>query len=399
MLLRSDASEGHYAVFLNFSDCPRTGNTFQAKDVSDPRVRLILRRHLFTSAPEQYLDRTKRQCESWTMRYRVLGATGIMVSFYCLGARMFGASENTDHSECMKIIHEALENGINFIDTADVYSQGDSERIVGKALKGRRDDVILATKANKQMGEGLNCSGNSRRWIVREVEASLKRLDTEWIDLYQMHRPDSTTDIEETLGALTDLVHQGKIRAFGSSTYPADLIVEAQWVAERRGLGRFRCEQPPYSLLVRGIERSVLPACQRYGLGVIVWFPLADGWLTGSGPTQTDLSMPGNKDKVERVNELAGFAKEIGVPLGHIAMAFSVAHPAVTAAIIEPRTMAELRDMLEGASLQLDDATLDRLDEIVEPGQDVSAADAGWKPPAITEAVLRRRRLSERAAS
>jgi aryl-alcohol dehydrogenase-like predicted oxidoreductase len=334
-----------------------------------------------------------------SMRNRVLGGTGMTVSAYCLGAMSFGAWGNPDHAECIRVIHEALHSGINFIDTADVYSQGESEEIVGKALKGRRDEIILATKAHKQMGEGVNRSGNSRRWIVQEVEASLRRLNTDWIDLYQMHRPDPATDIEETLSALTNLVDQGKIRAFGSSTYPADLIVEAQWAAERRGLGRFRCEAPPYSLLARGIERSVLPVCQRYGMGVVVWFPLAGGWLEGNGPPPpADPPVRGYQDKVDRVSELARFAEEQGVSLAHLAMAFTIAHPAVTAAIIEVRTIGELRETLRGASLELDDAALDRLDEIAEPGRDVSAADAGWDPPAIAEAALRRRPSGERAA-
>jgi aryl-alcohol dehydrogenase-like predicted oxidoreductase len=333
------------------------------------------------------------------MRYHVLGGTGMTVSAYCLGAMSFGAWGNPDHAECIRVIHEAIESGINFIDTADVYSQGESEEIVGKALKGRRDDIILATKAHKQMGDGLNRSGNSRRWITKAVEASLKRLRTDWIDLYQMHRPDPTTDVEETLGALTDLVEQGKIRTFGSSTYPSELIVEAQWIAERRGLGRFRCEAPPYSLLVRGIERSVLPVCQRYGIGVVVWFPLAGGWLEGSGAQHADPSARGYREKVERVVELARFAEEQGVSLAHLSLAFAVAHPAVTAAIVEVHTSEELRETLRGAPLELDDATLDRLDQIVEPGRDVAAADAGWDPPAIADAALRRRPRGERAAA
>jgi aryl-alcohol dehydrogenase-like predicted oxidoreductase len=335
-----------------------------------------------------------------SMRYRVLGGTGMTVSTYCLGAMSFGAWGNPDHGESIRVIHEALDSGINFIDTADVYSYGESEEIVGKALKGRRDEVILATKAHKQMGEGLNRSGNSRRWIAQAVEASLRRLDTDYIDLYQMHRPDPATDIEETLSALTDLVSQGKIRAFGSSTYPADLIAESHWVAERRSLGRFRCEAPPYSLLVRGIERSVLPACQRYGMGVVVWFPLANGWLEGSNPPpHAGPSQRGYQDKVERVREFARLAEEQGVSLAHLAMAFTVAHPAVTAAIIETRTVEELREAVAGASLELDDATLDRIDGIVEPGRDVSSADAGWDPPAIAAAALRRRPNGERAAA
>ena len=193
------------------------------------------------------------------MRYRTLGGTGIEVSVHCLGTMMFGFVGNPDHDDCARIIHAALDHGINFVDTADMYSAGESEQIVGKALRGRRDDVVLATKVHFPMGDGRNRGGNSRRWIITEVEESLRRLQTDWIDLYQVHRPDHTTDIEETLSALSDLVHAGKIRAFGCSTFPAEEIVEAHQVAERRGLLRFRTEQPPYSLLARGIEASVLP--------------------------------------------------------------------------------------------------------------------------------------------
>src|SRR5271156_5981006 len=214
--------------------------------------------------------------------HRKLGSTGVTVSPLCLGAMMFGAWGNTDHEDSIGIIHRALDAGINFIDTADVYSRGESEEIVGKALAGgRRDSVVLATKIHGRMDdEDSNQFGNSRRWIVKEVEHSLRRLKTDWIDLYQIHRPDPRCDIDETLGALSDLVHAGKIRYAGSSTFPAEAIVEAQWVAERRGRERFVCEQPPYSILVRGIEADVLPTCQRYGMGVIAWSPLAGGWLT-----------------------------------------------------------------------------------------------------------------------
>src|SRR3984957_3500450 len=215
------------------------------------------------------------------MRFRTLGGTGMRVSAYCLGAMMFGAGGNPDHEDCVRIIHTALDAGINFIDTADVYSAGESEEIVGQALRGRRDEVVLATKAHGAMGRDINMKGSSRRWIVREVENSLRRLETDYLDLYQVHRPDQHTDIEETLSALSDLVHSGKVRAIGSSTFPAEEIVEAQWVAEQRGYERFRCEQPPYSILARGIERAVLPTCERYGMGVIVWSPLNGGWLTG----------------------------------------------------------------------------------------------------------------------
>src|SRR5919106_3364471 len=216
------------------------------------------------------------------MQYRRLGRTGVKVSPLCLGAMMFGQWGNPDHDESVSIIHAALDAGVNFIDTADVYSAGESEEIVAKALAGgRRDNVVLATKVHGSMGDDPNQFGNSRRWIVREVEASLKRLNTDWIDLYQIHRPEADTDIDETLGALSDLVHQGKVRAIGSSTFPASQIVEAQWVAERRGRERFVCEQPPYSMLVRGVEADVLPTCLRFGMGVIPWSPLGGGWLSG----------------------------------------------------------------------------------------------------------------------
>src|ERR1700716_1568973 len=215
------------------------------------------------------------------MEYRQLGGTGVRVSPLCLGAMMFGAWGNTDHEESTRIIDRALDAGINFIDTADVYARGESEEIVGKALEGRRDSVVLATKVHGSMGDDPNERGNSRRWIVRAVENSLRRLQTDWIDLYQIHRPEADTDVDETLGALSDLVHAGKVRYIGSSTFPASQIVEAQWVAERRGRERFVSEQPPYSILVREVEKDVLPTAQRYGMGVIPWSPLAGGWLTG----------------------------------------------------------------------------------------------------------------------
>ncbi|MGH3408629.1 MAG: aldo/keto reductase, partial [Streptosporangiaceae bacterium] len=226
-----------------------------------------------------------------TMSYRNLGGTGIEVSTYCLGAMMFGAIGNPDHEDCARIIHAALDQGINFVDTADMYSAGESEEIVGKALQGRRDDVVLATKVHFPMGEGPNRRGNSRRWIVSEVERSLTRLRTDWIDLYQIHRPDPATDIEETLATLTDLVRQGKIRAFGCSTFSAGQLAEAWYEAERRGLYRFRTEQPPYSLLARGIEADVLPACQRFGMGVLTWSPLAAGFLSGRFRQGQDIDM------------------------------------------------------------------------------------------------------------
>src|SRR5919108_1756506 len=284
------------------------------------------------------------------MHYRPLGRTGIKVSPYALGTLMFASSVgNPDHEDSIRVIHKALDAGINFVDTADAY--GDSEEVVGKALKGRRDSVVLATKVSLPMGDDPNQQGASRRWIVKAVEHSLRRLQTDWIDLYQVHRPDPDTDIDETLSALSDLIHAGKVRAIGSSTFPAEAIVEAQWVAERRGRERFRCEQPPYSIMARGVERSVLPMCQRYGMGVIPWSPLAGGWLTGKYraggdlpvsrraeriPQRYDMALPGNRAKLEAAEKLAMLADEAGLSLIHLALGFVLSHPAVTSAIIGP---------------------------------------------------------------
>ena len=336
----------------------------------------------------------------------MLGRTGVSVSPLCLGAMMFGAWGNPDHEESIRIIHRALDAGINFIDTADVYSQGESEEIVGKALAGRRDDVVLATKFQGTMGEDPNRRGNSRRWIVQEVEASLRRLGTDWIDLYQVHRPEPGTDIDETLGALTDLVRAGKIRYFGSSTFPPSAIVEAQWVADRRGRERFVCEQPPYSMLVRGVEAEVLPICERYGMGVIPWSPLAGGWLTGRYrkgqeppqstraerlPGRYDLTLPENQAKLDAADQLAQLAERAGISLIHLALAFVLRHPAVTAAIVGPRTMEQLEGQLGADEVALSDEVLDEIDAIVPPGRNISPADAGWTPPALEHASLRRR--------
>jgi aryl-alcohol dehydrogenase-like predicted oxidoreductase len=350
-----------------------------------------------------------------TMSYRTLGGTGIEVSTYCLGAMMFGAIGNPDHEDCARIIHAALDQGINFVDTADMYSAGESEEIVGKALTGRRDDVVLATKVHFPMGEGPNRRGNSRRWIVSEVERSLTRLRTDWIDLYQIHRPDPATDIEETLAALTDLVRQGKIRAFGCSTFSAGLLTEAWYEAERRGLYRFRTEQPPYSLLARGIETDVLPACQRYGMGVLTWSPLAAGFLSGRFRQGQPIDMsagraalqghlfdpasPETAAKLAAVEQFAALADGLGCSLPELALAFTVAHPAVTSVIIGPRTMEHLDGALKGASLALDDATLDRIDEIVPPGTDVYQPNMGWRTPPLTDPALRRRPPGDRAAA
>ena len=341
------------------------------------------------------------------MEHRLLGRTGVSVSPLCLGAMMFGAWGNPDHDESVRIIHRALDAGVNFIDTADVYSRGESEEIVAKALAGRRDGVVLATKVHGMMGDDPNERGNSRRWIVRECEASLTRLRTDWIDLYQVHRWDPHTDHDETLSALTDLVRAGKVRYIGSSTYPPSEIVAAQWVAERRGRERFVCEQPPYSMLVRGVEAEVLPLCQQYGMGVIPWSPLAGGWLTGrwrkgqEAPTSTraerlpwryDLSRPENQRKLDATEELAQLAEQAGLSLIHLAIAFVLNHPAVSAAIIGPRTMEQLESQLGAADVRLDQELLDRIDEIVRPGTNFSFADAGWTPPAVEEPALRRRR-------
>ena len=340
------------------------------------------------------------------MEYRTLGGTGVKVSPFCLGAMMFGAWGNPDHEDSIRIIHRALDAGINFVDTADVYARGESEEIVGKALKGRRDRVVLATKAHGSMGDDVNERGNSRRWIVRECDASLRRLGTDWIDLYQIHRWDHDTNHDETLGALTDLVRAGKVRYIGSSTYPPSEIVAAQWAAERRGRERFVCEQPPYSMLVRGAEAEVLPVCQGYGMGVISWSPLAGGWLTGKWrqgqeapqstraerlPGRYDLSLPANQRKLEATEALVRLADESGLTLIEMALAFVLGHPAVSAAIIGPRTMEQLESQLGAVDTRLDAAVLDRIDEIVPPGTNFSSADSGWVPPSIEDAALRRR--------
>jgi aryl-alcohol dehydrogenase-like predicted oxidoreductase len=341
------------------------------------------------------------------MRMRQLGSTGVRVSPLCLGAMMFGSWGNPDHEESIRMIHRALDTGINFIDTADVYSSGESELIVGKALSGgRREHIVLATKAHGPMGQDTNERGNSRRWLVRECENSLRRLGTDYIDLYQIHRPDPDTDIDETLAALTDLIRAGKICYAGSSTFPVDQIVEAQWTAQRRGRERFVCEQPPYSILVRGIEADVLPACQRYEMGVISWGPLASGWLSGNYrkdaelpasrraqrlPHRFDMSLPGNRLKLEAADRLAGLAAEAGLSLIHLSLAFVLNHPAVTSAIIGPRTMEHLESQLGAADVQLPPDLLDRIDEVVPPGTNLNPADRGYEPPALANPALRRR--------
>jgi aryl-alcohol dehydrogenase-like predicted oxidoreductase len=340
------------------------------------------------------------------VEHRPLGRTGVSVSKFCLGAMMFGAWGNPDHAESVRIIHAALDAGVNFIDTADVYGQGESEEIVAKALTGgRRDNVVLATKFHNAMGEDPNQRGNSRRWIMRAVEDSLQRLGTDWIDLYQVHRPDPGTDIEETLGALTDLVHQGKLRYLGGSTFPASAIVEAQWAARDRGLQRFVSEQPPYSVLVRAIENDVLPTCSRYGMGVMSYSPLTGGWLSGRWrkdtgqqsssragrlPERFDLSQPANQRKLDAVEELARLADEAGITLIQLAIAFVLRHPAITAALIGPRTMEQLEGQLAAVDVELDEALLDRIDAIVAPGITINPEDNSWHNPALEPQARRR---------
>jgi aryl-alcohol dehydrogenase-like predicted oxidoreductase len=339
------------------------------------------------------------------VEHRPLGRTGVQVSPLCLGAMMFGAWGNPDHDDSIRVIHAALDAGINFIDTADVYSRGESEEIVGKAIAGRRDEVVLATKVHGPMGDDPNQFGNSRRWIVREVEDSLRRLKTDWIDLYQIHRPEPDTDIDDTLGALTDLVRQGKIRYLGSSTFPPSQIVEAQWVARERGRERFVCEQPPYSVLVRAIENDVLPTCRRHGMGVIPWSPLAGGWLSGKWrkgaeppqstraerlPARYDLSDPANQRKLDAADALAVLAEEADMSLIQMALAFVINHPAVTSAIIGPRTMEQLESQLGADEVRLDAGVLDRIDEIVPPGMNVNPVDGGWENPDLRPEARRR---------
>jgi aryl-alcohol dehydrogenase-like predicted oxidoreductase len=337
------------------------------------------------------------------MRQRILGGTGISVSEMALGAMMFGAMGNTDRDESIRMIHTALDAGINFVDTADVYSGGESEEILGAALRGRRDDVVLATKFAMPMGAGPNRGGGSRRWIMRAVEDSLRRLGTDHLDLYQMHRFDPATELEETLGALTDLVRAGKVRAIGSSLFAPEQIVEAQWTAERRGLVRFRTEQPPYSILMRRIEGAELPTAQRYGMGVLTFGPLGSGWLSGRADPATghrsqgagaqffDLSVPGNRAKAAAVEQLSKLAADAGLPLSHLATAFVRAHPAVTSVLIGPRRPEQLDDLLAGADVVLGDDILDRIDEIVPPGTDLNPADRYNVPTVLSDKRQRRR--------
>jgi aryl-alcohol dehydrogenase-like predicted oxidoreductase len=335
--------------------------------------------------------------------YRILGRTGVSVSTYALGTMMFGAWGNPDAGECTTMVGRALDAGINLVDTADIYDGGRSEEILGAALVGRRDDVVLATKFGNPMGDGLNKQGSSRRWIVRACEDSLRRLRTDWIDLYQVHRLDETTDLDETLSALDDLVHQGKVRYVGTSTFPPSALVEAQWAAATHHRSRPVTEQPPYSLLARAVETEVLPVCQRHGMGVLVWAPLNGGWLTGkyrSGaapasradrePAHFDYDSAFHAAKAAAVEALSSVADQAGLRLVDLAHAFVLTHPAVTSAIIGPRTLAQLEDVLRGAGLHLDGDVLDAIDKIVAPGTNLNPADGGWTPPWLSADARRR---------
>ncbi len=345
------------------------------------------------------------------MDHRPLGRTGVSVTPLCLGTMMFGAFGNPDHDDAIRIIHRALDAGITFIDTADVYSGGESEEIVGKALAGgRREHVVLATKVGLPVGQDPNQRGTSRRWITQAVEGSLRRLGTDWIDLYQVHRLDPSVDLDETLGVLSDLVHAGKIRAFGASTLAASEIVEAQWIAERRGRERFRTEQPPYSLLTRAAEYDVLPTAQRHGMGVLAYSPLAGGWLSGRYRKGREIAGPGsaarrqrfaaaydatsaaNAPKLEAADALGAVADEAGLTLVELALAFVTRHPAVTSAIVGPRTMEHLESYLAADGVVLSDGVLDRIDEIVPPGHTVNVADNGWATSTTALATASRRR-------
>lgn len=342
------------------------------------------------------------------MEMRSLGATGMRVSPLCLGTMMFGAIGNRDQDDCVRIVHRAIDAGINFIDTADGYSRGESETILGKAIKGRRDALVIATKFFAAMGDDPNMRGASRRWITRAVEDSLQRLGTDYIDLYQIHRYDVDTDIEEVLFTLTDLVRQGKIRQFGSSSFPADRIVESQWAAEKMRTLRFRCDQPGYSILVRDVERSILPACRRYGMGVITFSPLDGGFLSGKYRGPEDLEgdnriayfgrlMRGDFDphaawirrKLDIVAELTKLADEIGVSIAQMAVAFVIQHPAVTASIIGPRTMDQLESLLPAGDLKLSVETLDRIDALAPPGMSTNPSFHDI-PSGTTKEALRR---------
>jgi len=340
------------------------------------------------------------------MQYRTLGRTGVQVSTLSLGAMNFGAIGRTTQEQATAIVDGALEAGVNLIDTADMYGQGESEQMVGRAIAGRRDDVVLATKAYMPMGQDPNHRGSSRRWLVTELEHSLRRLGVDHVDLYQVHRWDPTTSDEETLSALTDLQRAGKIRYFGSSTFPAYRIVQAQWAAREHHLGRYVTEQPSYSLLQRGIETHVLPVTEQYGLGVLAWSPLASGWLSGAVregqqvstnrssvmPQRFDLTIASNRARLDAVEQLAKIAEQAGLTMIQLALGFVTAHPAVTSALIGPRTTEHLTSQLAAAAdTVLTPDVLDAIDAVVAPGTDLAPEEKFDTPPALLDAALRRR--------
>jgi aryl-alcohol dehydrogenase-like predicted oxidoreductase len=346
------------------------------------------------------------------MDERTLGLTGLRVGPLTLGTMMFGAWGNTDHDECVRMIHRALDSGVTVLDTADVYAFGETEEIVGRAVRGRRDEVLIATKFGSPMGDDPETRGNSKRWIMRAVEDSLRRLGTDRIDLYQAHRPDPSVPVEETLEALDELVKQGKVRATGTSAFPAEQLVEARWAAERTGATPFGAEQLAYSILARQVEAAVLPTCLKYDLGVLVWSPLNGGWLTGKysgGQAPADSRATRNAEhfdfraeevrerKLAAAQEVAKLADEAGLSMIHLALGFVLAHKAVSSVIIGPRTMAQLDSQLGAAGVRLDDELLDRLDALVAPGTNLSAEDTGYVPPALADPRLRR--LSPRSTT
>jgi aryl-alcohol dehydrogenase-like predicted oxidoreductase len=339
------------------------------------------------------------------MHYRTLGRTGVQVSTLALGAMNFGKLGGTSQDDVTALVDAALDGGINLINTADVYSQGQSEELLGKAIVGRRDDIVLATTAGLPMGDEPNHRGSSRRWLVSELESSLRRLGVDHVDLFQIHRWDPSTSDEETLSALTDLQRAGKIRYFGTSTFPAYRIVEAQWAAREHHLGRYVTEQPSYSILQRGIETHVLPVTEQYGLGVLVWSPLASGWLSGAiregqaittnrsafMPQRFDTAIPSNRARMDAVEQLAQVADDAGLTMIQLALGFVTAHPAVTSALIGPRTIDHLNSQLAAADTVLTADVLDAIDAIVAPGVDLASAEKNDAPPALLDSSLRRR--------
>ena len=356
-------------------------------------------------SPESHNTKDRMTIES-----RRLGRSGVLVSPLTLGTMNFGEGANTGTDDSIRIIQAAVDAGITVIDTADAYTQGASEIVVGKALRGRRDDVVLATKFHNQMGEDPSHQGNSRRWIVRAVEDSLRRLQTDHIDLYQAHRPDPHTDLAETLGALDDLVHQGKIRYYGTSVFGAPTLVQAQWLARQLGVTPPLTEQLPYSLLIRSAERDSLAVARQYGLGVLTYGPLAAGWLSGGYrldgtqpasrraqliPGRFDVTLERNRRKLEAADALADLAEEHGLRLIDLAVAFALQHPAVSSVIVGPRTREHLDSYLRAAETELDEEVLNRIDEIVAPGTHFIERDTGTYLPALSPAARRRPQTSQ----